>query len=65
MRYDPGDQGIQLLHRYLRVLRTALIALEVLAGGTVWSGANRREGCVALVCRVEVELLFIVLAERC
>ena len=65
MRYDPGGQGIQLLHRSLRFLRMALMALEVSAGGAVWAGANRREGCIALLCWVEVELfrVFIVLAE--
>lgn len=38
MRYDPGGQGIQLLHRYLRFLHAARMALEVFSGGTVWSG---------------------------
>ena len=35
MRYDPGGQGIQLLHRLLRFLHVANMALEVLSGGTV------------------------------
>ena len=46
MRYDPRGQGIQLLHRYLRFSRTAFVALKVSAGGTVWSGANRRAECL-------------------
>ena len=53
MRYDPGGQGIQLLHRLLGMLHAALMTLEVFLGrGRVaWHQQKRRVCCVGLKSR--------------